>query len=149
MKNILVVEDNHAHVRLIQEVFKERKQTTILTAVKDGIEAMAYLRQEDKYSEAARPDIILLDLNLPRKNGREVLAELKEDPDLKRIPVLVLTNSRRQEDIDQSYDLHANSYITKPRDLHQLFKVFQQIEEFWLETVTLASKPNNPSSSYS
>ena len=101
------------------------------------MEAMAYLRQEGEYADAIRPDIILLDLNLPQKDGREVLAEIKDDPELKRIPVVVLTTSRNEEDIAQSYNLHVNCYITKSRNISELFKIVKGIEEFWLKTVTL------------
>jgi chemotaxis family two-component system response regulator Rcp1 len=139
LKRILLVEDNHAHVRLIYEALKESQKNLDLTRVKDGIEAMAYLRQEDCYFDAERPDIILLDLNLPRKDGREVLAELKTDPNLQQIPVIVVTTSNSPDDIERSYKLHANCYLTKSRNLTQLFTMFQRIEEFWLETVTLPS----------
>jgi chemotaxis family two-component system response regulator Rcp1 len=136
-KKILVVEDNKAHVRLIREALKESERDCDLATVKDGVEAMAYLRQGPNYPNAQRPDIILLDLNLPRKDGRQVLAELKTDPDLKRIPVIVITTSNNPEDIHHSYDLHANCYITKSRNLVQLFALFQEIESFWFDAVTL------------
>lgn len=103
------------------------------------MDAMAFLRQEGEFTEAPRPDLIVLDLNLPRKDGREVLAEIKADPNLKRIPVVVLTTSRNEEDIFHSYDLHVNCYITKSRNLSELFKIVKGIEEFWLSTATLPS----------
>ena len=136
-RTILVVEDNVGHVRLIQEALKEGKSLCRLVAVKNGVEAMAYLRQEETYKHSQRPSIILLDLNLPKKDGREVLAEIKADPRLKQIPVLVLTTSKHEEDILKSYELHANCYINKSGDLQQLFKLVRRIEEFWLETATL------------
>ncbi len=108
-----------------------------MLAVRDGMEAMAFLRQEGEYSTAPRPDLILLDLNLPKKDGREVLAEIKTDSKLKRIPVIVLTTSQNEDDIFHSYDLHVNCYITKSRNISQLFKIVKRIEDFWLETVTL------------
>lgn len=137
-KIIFLVEDNKADVRLIQEALKNSSVSHQVVTVRNGVDAMAYLRREGEYAEALRPDLILLDLNLPRKDGREVLAEIKADPQLKRIPVVVLTTSRNEEDIAQSYELHVNCYITKSRNLSELFKIVKGIEEFWLETVTLA-----------
>lgn len=134
---ILMVEDNPGDVRLTQEAMKEAKVSNRLTVVHDGVEAMAYLRREGRFAEAVRPDLILLDLNLPRKDGREVLAELKSDPDLKSIPVVVLTTSRAQQDVEGAYKLHANCYITKPVDFNQFMKVVQQIDNFWVNVVTL------------
>lgn len=134
---VLFVEDNPGDVRLTQEALKEGKVRTNLHIVGDGVEAMAFLRQEGKYADAPRPDIILLDLNLPRKNGREVLAEIKSDERLKRIPVVILTTSRAEEDILRTYNLHANCYVTKPVDLDQFMKVVQAIESFWLTLVKL------------
>jgi two-component system response regulator len=134
---ILLVEDNPGDVRLTLEIFKETKMLNKVTAVGDGVEAMAYLRREGKYAGAVRPGLILLDLNLPRKDGREVLRELKQDEDLKTIPVVILTTSRAEEDILKSYNLHANCYVTKPVDLSQFMKVVQSIEEFWLTVVKL------------
>lgn len=136
-KIIFLVEDNKADVRLIQEALKNSSVSHQVVTVRNGVDAMAYLRREGEYAEALRPDLILLDLNLPRKDGREVLAEIKADPQLKRIPVVVLTTSRNEEDIAQSYELHVNCYITKSRNLSELFKIVKGIEEFWLETVTL------------
>ena len=116
---------------------KEGKVLNKLNVVMDGMEAMAYLRNEGNYKDAARPDLVLLDLNLPKKNGREVLEEIKEDPDLKRIPVVVLTISEDEQDILRSYDLHANCYITKPVDLQQFISVVNAVEDFWLTVVKL------------
>ena len=135
--NILLVEDNPGDVRLTQEGLKEGKVLNNLSVVADGVEALAFLRRQGQYADAIRPDMILLDLNLPRKDGREVLEEIKSDPDLKRIPVVVLTTSRAEQDILRSYDLHANCYITKPVDLEQFINVVQAIEEFWVTIVTL------------
>lgn len=136
-KIIFLVEDNKADVRLIQEALKTSSLPHQVVTVRDGVEAMNYLHQEGEYANAQRPDLILLDLNLPRKDGREVLAEIKSDPRLKRIPVVILTTSKNQDDIFHSYDLHANCYITKPRNLNQLFQIIQSIEKFWFSTVTL------------
>jgi len=129
---ILLVEDNNGDVRLTMEAFKEAKLMNRLSVVGDGIEALAFLRREGKYSDAPRPDFILLDLNLPKKDGREVLAEIKADQDLRRIPVVILTMSQAEEDILKTYDLHANCYVTKPVGLDQFMKVVHSIEEFWL-----------------
>ncbi len=138
-KTIFLVEDNKADIRLIQEALKESLLTHEVVTVRNGVDAMAFLRQEGEYADAPRPDLILLDLNLPRKDGREVLEEIKTDPDLKRIPVVVLTTSHNEDDIHHSYDLHVNCYITKSRNLSQLFTIVRGIEEFWLKTVTLPS----------
>ena len=134
---ILLVEDNPGDVRLTREALKEGKVLNNLHVVEDGVEAMAFLHREGKYADAPRPDVILLDLNLPRKDGREVLAEVKADHDLRRIPVVVLTVSNANEDILETYDLHANCYITKPIDLDQFIKVVKAIEDFWLTIVKL------------
>lgn len=139
-KIIFLVEDNKADVRLIQEALKNSSVPHQVVTVRNGMDAMAFLRREGEYTDAPRPDLILLDLNLPRKDGREVLAEIKADPNLRRIPVVVLTTSHNEDDISQSYDLHVNCYITKSRNLSQLFKIVKGIEEFWLETVTLPSE---------
>lgn len=136
-KIIFLVEDNKADIRLIQEALKTSSLLHQLVTVTDGIKAMTYLRQEGEYANVGHPDLILLDLNLPRKDGREVLAEIKSDPRLKRIPVVILTTSKNQDDIFHSYDLHANCYITKPRNLSQLFQIIQSIEDFWFSTATL------------
>jgi CheY-like chemotaxis protein len=137
---ILLVEDNPADVRLTREALNSDTLWNTLRAAKDGVEAMAYLRREGKFASAARPDLILLDLNLPRKDGREVLAEIKADPNLMRIPVVVLTTSDAEEDILKTYGLHANCYITKPVDLRQFMKVLKSIEDFWLAVVKLPPK---------
>jgi CheY-like chemotaxis protein len=134
---ILLVEDNHGDVRLTVEAFKDAKLVNRLSVVEDGVEALAFLRREGKYSDAPRPDFILLDLNLPKKDGREVLAEIKVDQDLRRIPVVILTMSQAEEDILKTYDLHANCYVTKPVGLDQFMKVVQSIEQFWLSIVML------------
>ena len=134
---ILLVEDSPGDIRLAQEALKEAKIKNVLTTVQDGSEALDYLYRRGKYQEAARPDLILLDLNLPRKDGREVLQEIKNDPDLRKIPVVVLTTSRAEEDIIRAYDLHANCYITKPVDFVQFMKVVRSIEDFWLSVVKL------------
>ena len=136
--DILLVEDNPGDVRLTKEALKEGKvRINKLHVVMDGMEALAFLRRQGKFSDVIRPDIILLDLNLPKKDGREVLAEIKNDPDLRRIPVVILTTSKAEEDILKSYDLHANCYITKPVDLNQFITVVQSIEDFWLTIVKL------------
>lgn len=137
---ILLVEDNPGDVRLMQEGFKESKVRNTLHVVRDGVEALAFLRGGGEYADAPRPDLVLLDLNLPKKDGREVLAEIKEDPDLKRIPVVVLTISKAEEDILRSYNLHANCYITKPVDLEQFLGVVKAIDEFWFTIVKLPPK---------
>ena len=137
---ILLVEDSAGDVRLVQENLKEAKVRNTLNVVGDGIEAMAYLRKEGKYKDASRPDLVLLDLNLPKKDGRQVLTEIKSDEDLKCIPVVVLTISKAEEDIIKSYTLHANAYISKPVDLNQFLKVVKAIEDFWLTVVKLPIK---------
>ena len=134
---ILLVEDNPGDIRLTQEAFKEGKVSNNLNIARDGVEALAFLRQEGEYAGVPRPDVILLDLNLPKKDGREVLAEIKEDPDLRRIPVVVLTTSLAEQDILKSYNLHANCYITKPVDLERFITVVKSIETFWLTVVKL------------
>lgn len=134
---ILLVEDNPGDVRLTMEALSDAKIVNCIHVAEDGVEAMAFLRREGKYSFAPRPDVILLDLNLPKKNGQEVLAEIKSDENLKRIPVIVLTSSRAEQDIWKSYGLHANSYITKPVDLDQFIKVAKAIEDFWFAVVKL------------
>jgi len=137
---ILLVEDNPADVRLTVEALKEEKIYNNLHVVTDGVEAIAFLRREGKYAKAVRPDLILLDLNLPKKDGREVLKEIKNDDNLKIIPVVVLTVSRSEEDILKSYNLNANCYITKPVDLDQFMKVIRSVQEFWLTIVKLPPK---------
>jgi two-component system, chemotaxis family, response regulator Rcp1 len=138
-KTIFLVEDNRGDIRLIQEALKSTATVCEVVVARDGVEAMVYL-----LGDMPLPDLILLDLNLPRKDGREVLAEIKANPALKHIPVVVLTTSRNEEDILKSYDLHVNCYISKSRNLEQLFKIVRGIEEFWLETAVLPqSIPQN------
>lgn len=134
---ILLVEDNPGDERLTREALKEGKVYSNLHWVKDGVEALEFLRQDGIYGGAPRPDIILLDLNLPKKDGREVLSEIKLDPALKRIPVVVLTTSKAEEDVLRSYNLHANCYVTKPVDLDKFIVVVKSIDMFWLTVVTL------------
>ena len=134
---ILLVEDNPGDVRLTREAFKEAKVRNKLRVVGDGVEAMAFLRREGEYADAPRPGLILLDLQLPKKDGFEVLTEISRDPLLARIPVVVLTTSAAEEDIVKSYGLHANCYITKPVDLEQFLKVVKAIGDFWLAVVKL------------
>ena len=134
---ILLVEDSPGDVRLTQEAFKEGKVRNTLHIARDGVEAMAFLRHQPPFDDSVRPDMVLLDLNLPRMDGREVLADMKMDPELRRIPVFVLTTSEDEEDILRSYDLHANCYITKPVDLDKFLSVVKSIEEFWLTVATL------------
>ena len=137
---ILLVEDNPADVRLTREALSSDHLWNHLNTAKDGVEAMAYLRREGKFAAAPRPDLILLDLNLPKKDGREVLAEIKADPNLKLIPIVVLTLSAGEEDLLKTYGLHANCYIEKPVDLRQFVKVMKSIENFWLAIVRLPPK---------
>jgi len=134
---ILLVEDNPGDVRLTTEVLKDAKLCNNIHVVGDGVEAIDFLRRRGNRSGAVRPDLILLDLNLPRMDGREVLEEIKGDPDLRHIPVVVLTTSSAEQDILKSYSLHANCYITKPVDLEQFSKVVSSIEEFWFSIVKL------------
>lgn len=135
--DILLVEDNPGDVRLTQIALRDSKINNRLNVAADGVEALAYLRREGAYSSATTPDIILLDLNLPRKNGREVLEEIKQDDHLKRIPVVILTTSDDEKDILASYNLHANCYITKPVDLNRFIEIVKSIEYFWLTIVKL------------
>jgi CheY-like chemotaxis protein len=137
--DILLVEDNPGDVRLTREALSDAKVLNTLTVAVDGLEALAALRREGRFANAPRPDIILLDLNLPRKDGRDVLAEIKADPDFRRIPVVVLTTSKAEEDVLRTYDLHANCYITKPLDLEQFITVVKSIEDFWFTVVRLPS----------
>ena len=136
---ILLVEDNPGDIRLTQEVFREGRLANRLHIVRDGVAALAHLRREGPYAQVARPDLILLDLNLPRKDGRELLAEIKADPALRRIPVVVLTTSSADQDICKAYDLHANCYLTKPVELDEFIAVVRSIEDFWLALVKLPS----------
>lgn len=135
--DILLVEDNPADVRLTREALKEAKVGNQLHVVEDGVEAMRFLRREGEFNDVPRPDLIMLDLNLPKKDGREVLEEIKVDPVLKTIPVVVLTTSHAEEDIVRSYNLHANCYVTKPVDLDQFIRIVKSIEDFWLTIVRL------------
>jgi two-component system, chemotaxis family, response regulator Rcp1 len=134
---ILLVEDNLGDARLTQEALKEGKVYSNLHWTKDGVEALEFLNRKGKYSDAPRPDIILLDLNLPKKDGREVLSEIKNDEKLRHIPVVILTTSKAEEDVLRSYELHANCYVAKPVDLEKFIKVVQSIDRFWLTVVTL------------
>ena len=138
---ILLVEDNPADVRLTQEALKNGKVLNKLSVVGDGVEALSFLNRKGKYADAPRPGLILLDLNLPKKKGCEVLEEIKKDPSLRRIPVVVLSISNNEQDIIKSYNRHANCYITKPVDLDQFVNVVKSIEDFWLTIVKLP--PNN------
>ncbi|HEX7444887.1 MAG TPA: response regulator [Methanothrix sp.] len=137
---ILLVEDNPGDVRLTIEALKEGKVANIINVAIDGMDAMAFLKRVGKYANAPRPDLILLDLNLPKKNGREVLAEIKMDPDLKSIPIVILTTSQAEKDIIATYRLHANCYITKPVDFDQFINVVKSIEDFWF---TVVRRPPN------
>jgi CheY-like chemotaxis protein len=134
---ILLVEDNPGDVRLTREALKDAKVLNNLYVADDGFEALAFLKREGEYLNAIRPDLILLDLNLPKKDGREVLAEIKADPGLRQIPVVILTTSKAEEDVLKTYDLHANCYITKPVDLEKFIEVISAIEDFWLSIVKL------------
>lgn len=134
---VLLVEDNPADVRLTQEALKDGHVMVNLTVASDGVEAIEILKREGQHTTKARPDLILLDLNLPRKNGREVLEEIKADDDLKRIPVIVMTTSKAEQDIYKAYNLNANCYVTKPVDLDEFLNVVRSIEDFWLTVVTL------------
>ena len=134
---VLLVEDDPGDVLMTREAFEEHKLRNRLTVVSDGAEALAYLRREGEYADAVRPDLILLDLNLPRRDGREVLAEIKNDPELYQIPVVVLTTSQADEDILRSYQLHANAYVTKPVDFERFIAVVRQIDEFFVSVVKL------------
>lgn len=139
---ILLVEDNEGDARLAIEALKEGKVCNNLYHVKDGVEALAFLNQQEEYADMPPPDLILLDLNLPRKDGREVLAEIKEDPNLRHIPVVVLTTSQAEQDLVETYDLHANAFVTKPLDLERFIEVVQAIEEFWFTIVKLPPRPS-------
>lgn len=138
---VLLVEDNPGDVRLTREALKEGKVRNNLSVAPDGVEALAFLRRQGRYADAPRPDLILLDLNLPKKDGREVLEEIKADPALRTIPVVILTTSEAERDIARAYDLHANCYITKPVDLDQFITVVKSIEDFWFTIVKLPPEP--------
>jgi CheY-like chemotaxis protein len=139
---ILLVEDNPGDIRLTKEAMKEAKIVNNLNVVEDGVEALAYLRKKRKFKNANRPDLILLDINLPKKNGREVLAEIKQDKNLKQIPVVILTVSKAEEDIIKTYELHANCFITKPVNMDRFIKVVKSIEDFWFSIVKLPPNKN-------
>jgi CheY-like chemotaxis protein len=134
---ILLVEDNPGDVRLIQETFKEGGLLNRIHVVEDGVEAMAFLRQQGKYTDSPRPGLILLDLSLPKKSGLEVLSEIQTHADLRRIPVVVLTTSKAEEDVIRSYDLNANSFVTKPVELSPFIKILKSVEDFWLTVAKL------------
>jgi chemotaxis family two-component system response regulator Rcp1 len=138
--DILLVEDNPGDVRLTKEALKDAKVLNEIYVAKDGVEAMEFLYKKGQFAEVPIPDMILLDLNLPRKDGREVLAEIKKDPKLKHIPVIVLTTSKADEDIIKTYNLHANAYITKPVDLNRFVEIIHALEEFWFTIVKLPPK---------
>jgi len=138
--SILLVEDNPGDADLAREALENSKMNNDLHVVDDGEKAMSFLRREGSYADVPRPDLILLDLNLPKKDGRQVLAEIKSDNKLKRIPVVILTTSRAEEDVIKTYDLHANCYITKPIDLNQFLHVVRSIENFWMSIVVLPPK---------
>jgi CheY-like chemotaxis protein len=134
---LLLIEDNPGDVRLTREALKNSDINVHLSVARDGVEAMDFLRRSGPFADAPKPDLVLLDLNLPRKNGREVLSEIKSDPELKRIPVLIMTTSRAEQDVNRAYHLNANCYITKPMDLDEFLRIVKAIEDFWLKTVTL------------
>jgi two-component system, chemotaxis family, response regulator Rcp1 len=140
---VLLVEDSVGDVRLTREAFKDARVHINLHVAVDGDDAMAFLKRERQYADAPRPDLILLDLNLPKKDGREVLKEIKENPTLATIPVVILTTSASEEDILRTYQLHANCYITKPVDLEGFLKVVKSIDTFWLSVVKLPPDPNS------
>ena len=135
--DVLLVEDDPGDVLMTREAFKDNKLANRLSVVPDGIDAMAFLRKEDQYADSPTPDLVLLDLNLPRMDGREVLAAMKSDPQLRRIPVVVLTTSEAEEDVLRSYSLHANAYVTKPVDFHRFIEVVRQIDDFFVTVVRL------------
>jgi CheY-like chemotaxis protein len=134
---VLLVEDDEGDVLMTREALDEGKVFNRLSVVGDGVEAIAYLRREQPYADATRPDLVLLDLNLPKRDGRQVLEEVKADPDLRRIPIVVLTTSEAEEDVLRSYDLHANAYVTKPVDFDRFVEVIRQIDEFFISVVRL------------
>ncbi len=138
--NILLVDDSEDDVEFTLKALEKTKLANSVSVVNDGIEAMEFLRKEGKYASAPTPSLILLDLNMPRKDGREVLTEIKEDPDLRKIPVVILTTSQAEEDIVRSYELHANCFVSKPVDLEGLVKVVQRIDDFWFGVVQLPTE---------
>ena len=135
--DVLLVEDDPGDVLMTREAFKENKLANRLSVVSDGVDAMAYLRKEGQFADSLRPDLVLLDLNLPRMDGREVLAAMKSDPELRSIPVVVLTTSEAEEDVLRSYSLYANAYVTKPVDFHRFIEVVRQIDDFFVSVVRL------------
>ncbi len=137
---VLLVEDDPGDVLMTREAFEEYKMRNTLNVVSDGVEALAHLRREGEFADAAMPDLILLDLNLPRRDGRQVLAEIKNDPELCRIPVVVLTTSQAEEDVLRSYQLHANAYVAKPVDFERFISVVKQIDDFFVSVVRLPSR---------
>ncbi|MFC8731474.1 response regulator [Luteimicrobium sp. NPDC057192] len=139
--DVLLVEDDPGDVLMTREAFEDHKVNNRLSVVPDGVSAMEFLRKEGQYADAPTPDLILLDLNLPRMDGREVLAALKEDPALRSIPVVVLTTSEAEEDVVRSYSLHANAYVTKPVDFDRFINVVRQVDEFFVEVVRLPERP--------
>ncbi len=142
-KDILLIEDNPADARLMEVIFKDCRRSIRLSNARDGVDAMDFLRKKGKYANAPRPDLILLDLNLPNKDGREVLAEIKSDPELKRIPVAILTASEAEEDILQSYGMHANCYLIKPVDLDKFKEMVRSIVDFWFRIAKLPPRDEN------
>jgi CheY-like chemotaxis protein len=140
--DLLLVEDNPGDIRLTEEALKDGPVRVRLSVAKDGVEAVEFLNRQGRFKNAPRPDLILLDLNLPRKNGREVLAEIKADPDLRQIPVVVMTTSKSEQDIERAYDLNANCYITKPIELDDFLGVVHSIEDFWLTKAMLPGQTN-------
>lgn len=138
---ILLIEDSPGDVRLTREALRESKMATHLSVVGNGVDAMDFLRRAGKYADAPNVDLVILDLNLPKKDGRQVLEEIKSDPDLKEKPVVIFTTSSAETDIRKSYDLHANCYVTKPMELDRYMQVMRVIDEFWLSTVQLPGKP--------
>ncbi len=140
---ILLIEDNAGDARLAEEALKESKVRNKLHHVRDGVEAMQFLQRRQEYAHVPPPDLILLDLNLPRKDGREVLAEIKEDPELRLIPVVVLTTSEAERDLLKSYDLHANAFVVKPIDLDRFIEIVQTIESFWFTVVKLPPRSDD------
>ncbi len=134
---VLLVEDDEGDVLMTREALEEGKVLNRLNVVGDGVEAVSYLRRDGDYADAVRPDLVLLDLNLPKRDGRQVLEEIKADPDLRRIPIVVLTTSEAEEDVLRSYDLHANAYVTKPVDFERFVEVIRQIDEFFISVVRL------------
>ena len=139
--SVLLVDDDPGDVLLVREAFDDHKVGNLLSVVSDGVEALEYVRAQGSYSDASRPDLILLDLNLPRKSGIEVLQEIKSDPELSTVPVVVLTTSEAEEDILRAYKLHANAYITKPVDFEQFTRIVHQIDEFFIGLVKLPPPP--------